>query len=248
MKPALIIIPSINDKSLNKNAYLEACINKVIQDGYVPITPCSYSVYSHITTISYVKQVEPIVAAIYLFVDIGMDDNMKEITKEYQNSDTIWVRVERLGPEILKTFITDIYHILGEVSELSGITIEDLKSRSRKREVVITRQYYFKRSKEKTKSSLAAIGALVGKDHATVLHGIKAVENTYGMIDDYLVFFGEKKPVEKVKPEIPVVVKAKPLAPPVQHSEEKKHKPEACYLLEERCSIRPFSGYRPHSF
>jgi chromosomal replication initiator protein len=53
-----------------------------------------------------------------------------------------------------------------------------LQSKTRKREIVQARQVAMYFSKSLTKSSLATIGAQIGgKDHATVLHACKTVNN-----------------------------------------------------------------------
>ena len=53
-----------------------------------------------------------------------------------------------------------------------------MKSKTRKREVVQARQIAMYFSKKMTKSSLANIGMHCGgKDHATVLHACKTVDN-----------------------------------------------------------------------
>jgi len=87
--------------------------------------------------------------------------------------------------------ITDI---LKEVSMKSRISIELLKGKARDREIVEARQFYFARCRDKTKSSLTRIGSLVNRDHATVLYGIRVVNNT--LYKDYLRFFRESKSTE----------------------------------------------------
>ncbi len=53
-----------------------------------------------------------------------------------------------------------------------------LQSKTRKREIVQARQVAMFFSKSMTKSSLATIGSQIGgKDHATVLHACKTVNN-----------------------------------------------------------------------
>jgi chromosomal replication initiator protein len=53
-----------------------------------------------------------------------------------------------------------------------------MKSKTRKREIVQCRQLAMFFSKQMTKSSLAVIGKYCGnKDHATVLHACKTVNN-----------------------------------------------------------------------
>ena len=64
------------------------------------------------------------------------------------------------------------------VCDYFDLNIELLKSKTRKREVVQARQIAMFFSKKLTKSSLANIGAHCGgKDHATVLHACKTVNN-----------------------------------------------------------------------
>lgn len=64
------------------------------------------------------------------------------------------------------------------VSDYFQLPIELMKSKTRKREVVQARQIAMYFSKMHTKASLASIGAHCGgKDHATVLHACRTVNN-----------------------------------------------------------------------
>jgi chromosomal replication initiator protein len=64
------------------------------------------------------------------------------------------------------------------VSEYFNIPLEMMHSKTRKREIVQARQISMYFSKNLTKSSLAHIGSQIGgKDHATVLHACKTVNN-----------------------------------------------------------------------
>lgn len=64
------------------------------------------------------------------------------------------------------------------VSDYFSIPMELLKSKTRKREVVQARQIAMFFAKSMTKSSLASIGMQCGgKDHATVLHACRTVNN-----------------------------------------------------------------------
>ena len=59
-----------------------------------------------------------------------------------------------------------------------SVPVEMLQSSTRKREIVQARQIAMYFSKNLTKSSLATIGSQIGdKDHATVLHAIKTINN-----------------------------------------------------------------------
>ena len=85
-----------------------------------------------------------------------------------------------------------IDYIQKVVCDYFELPIELLKSKTRKREVVQARQIAMYFAKQMTKSSLANIGAHCGgKDHATVLHACKTVNNLMdtdkrfrGYIDD----------------------------------------------------------------
>lgn len=71
-----------------------------------------------------------------------------------------------------------IDYIQKVVCDYFNLPIELLKSKTRKREVVQARQIAMFFAKQLTKSSLANIGAHCGgKDHATVLHACKTVNN-----------------------------------------------------------------------
>ena len=59
-----------------------------------------------------------------------------------------------------------------------NMPVDSLQAKTRKREVVQARQLAMYFSKSMTKASLASIGSQIGsKDHATVLHACKTVNN-----------------------------------------------------------------------
>ena len=64
------------------------------------------------------------------------------------------------------------------VSDYFQLDLEVLQSKTRKRHVVQARQLAMFFAKKFTKSSLANIGSQIGdRDHATVLHACKTVDN-----------------------------------------------------------------------
>jgi chromosomal replication initiator protein len=88
-----------------------------------------------------------------------------------------------------------IDYIQKVVCDYFDLPIELLKSKTRKREVVQARQIAMYFSKKLTKSSLANIGAHCGgKDHATVLHACKTVNN---LMDTDKTFRGYISDLEK---------------------------------------------------
>jgi len=71
-----------------------------------------------------------------------------------------------------------IDYIQKVICDYFDMPIELLKSKTRKREIVQARQLAMYFSKQLTKNSLASIGAQCGnKDHATVLHACRTVNN-----------------------------------------------------------------------
>lgn len=69
-------------------------------------------------------------------------------------------------------------YIKKKVSSYFDLTEDKLIAKTRRREIVQARQIAMYFSREITKSSLASIGAQIGnKDHATVLHSCRTVEN-----------------------------------------------------------------------
>ena len=65
--------------------------------------------------------------------------------------------------------------ILNIVSIETGIHVDNLKTKSRKVEIVMARNIYFKFARHFTNYSNRVIGLEVNRDHATVLHGIKSL-------------------------------------------------------------------------
>jgi chromosomal replication initiator protein len=78
------------------------------------------------------------------------------------------------------------------VSDYFNLPLELLKSKTRKREVVQARQIAMFFAKSMTKSSLASIGLQCGgKDHATVLHACRTVNNLMETDKKFRVYIDE---------------------------------------------------------
>lgn len=102
--------------------------------------------------------------------------NKKEIDLNLAKS-TLSSIVEELSTEV------GIDFIVKSVSNYFEISIEQMKSKTRKKEIVIPRQISIYLAKNYTNMSLKAIGHYFGgRDHSTVIHSIEAVENA--MITD----------------------------------------------------------------
>jgi chromosomal replication initiator protein len=89
-----------------------------------------------------------------------------------------------LAKQVVEKFVKNIKreisidYIQKVVSDYFQLDTETLKSKTRKRHIVQARQLAMYFSKKFTKSSLANIGSQIGdRDHATVLHAVKTVDN-----------------------------------------------------------------------
>ena len=67
--------------------------------------------------------------------------------------------------------------IMNVVADHFGVSIEDIVSKKRNKEIVIPRQVYMYLCRELTDVSLDNIGDNIGgKDHSTVMHGIEKIK------------------------------------------------------------------------
>ena len=97
--------------------------------------------------------------------------NHREITVDLA-SEMIDKLVKNTRKDITIDYIQKI------VCEYFGLPTDVLQTKTRKREIVQARQIAMYFSKGLTKSSLSTIGSIIGsKDHATVLHACKTVNN-----------------------------------------------------------------------
>lgn len=68
--------------------------------------------------------------------------------------------------------------ILNTVASYRGVSVEQIKGTSRKREIVFSRQLvHYAYKSTFPAQSLESIGALTGNDHSSVVHSIKTIKN-----------------------------------------------------------------------
>ena len=252
MKNALILIPSTNS-GVNRMEYLSACIKTAEASGYVSFVP-SVELSSPFRK-EFIDSSIPYMDTILLFVDFGIDQEMFDIID----------RVVLAGKEVvykrcleadLRTTHTPLARILNEVSKSTGVSLDNLKSSRRNRNYADARYVYMRRAKEVTFCSFREIGLLVGKDHASVIHGVKQAQRVKQVVELYDLCYGqtyiktetlEHTQVDRLansqeieRPVLPyrsmdkreqVVQDAKPIVRPVS----------------ERGYYNAFSGYRPHN-
>lgn len=63
-------------------------------------------------------------------------------------------------------------------------TNKDISTRTRTRNIVYIRSIFFKLARVYTRESLAAIGKVVGRDHATVMHGVRVFDTQIKVYPD----------------------------------------------------------------
>jgi len=111
-----------------------------------------------------------------------------------------------LAKQTLKTIIHDIDtevsidYIQKTVAEYFHLKPEDLKDKTRKKEVVIARQLAMYFSKEYTNHSLKSIGYhFGGRDHSTVIHAVQTVNDMYDVDNRFRSSVDELKKKLKMK-------------------------------------------------
>ncbi|MGE0088792.1 MAG: chromosomal replication initiator protein DnaA [Bacteroidales bacterium] len=155
---------------------------KIYHDGIVISDEVIDYIASHITT--NIRELEG--ALISLLAQSTL--NKKEITLELAKQ-----MIDRLVKNSKKELSVD--YIQKVVCDYFNLSPDSLQSKTRKREIVQARQIAMYFSKTLTKSSLASIGAQIGgKDHATVLHACKTVNN---LMDTDKRFKGQIESIEK---------------------------------------------------
>ncbi len=186
MRAGLLIIPNLTG-DINQTTYIADCMKVVQKEGFIPLCPNIYKPYTEQTQLQYAHRVKHAVEATFLFVDFGEDQEMTAIAELFDNEQ---VRRRTTG-EKAAAYKNTLFGILQEVSSRTNIPIVDLKRNTRKREIVDARFVYFLRAKQYTNCSLSKIGALVSKDHASVLHGIKEAQNTAQVQEVYKLCFSD---------------------------------------------------------
>ena len=139
--------------------------NKLYRDGVEMPEEIIEYLAKHITT--NVRELEG--AIISLIAQSSF--NKKEITLSL-SKDIVEKFVKNTKREVSIDYIQKV------VSDYFQMDVDTLQSKTRKRHIVQARQLAMFFAKKFTKASLASIGSQIGKrDHATVLHACKTVDN-----------------------------------------------------------------------
>ncbi len=111
-----------------------------------------------------------------------------------------------LAKQTMKNIVVDIETEVGidyiqkTVAEYFRLTQDDLKAKTRKKEIVIARQIAMYFSKEYTNHSLKSIGYhFGGRDHSTVIHAVQSVNDTMDVDTHFRNTIKELKEKLKIK-------------------------------------------------
>jgi chromosomal replication initiator protein len=125
------------------------------------------------------------------YLAYSVDTNIRElegvIISMIANASLIKKEIDlELAKQTLKSIVHDIDSEVGidyiqkTVSEYFKVTIDQLKDKTRKKEIVMARQLAMYFSKEYTHLSLKTIGYhFGGRDHSTVIHAVQTVNDLY---------------------------------------------------------------------
>ena len=233
MKTAVLILPGIPD-GYDTNSYYNACISEVTNDDITLLTPKLPELARQMMNKDYIIGLESIINIIYVFTDFGSNVFVNCVISHFKERPGIEIIYKSFPAEIMDKFISNLGSILRDVADKAKVPIEELKSKSRQRDLVEARQIYFYISKNKTSASLAKIGAEVNRDHATVIHGLRTFENVRDLKEKYNLWYG---PVIKLAP------RKNRDKHPVVYDPSFKATPGN---ISDTDIIKPYSGYVPH--
>ena len=75
-----------------------------------------------------------------------------------------------------------ISEIAGKTARMMGVTLKQMRSKSRKRSIVNARNVAMYIARRNTDATLEDIGFVFGRSHSLVLHGINKVEGSRRLI------------------------------------------------------------------
>ena len=165
-----------------------AIIHKKMQsDGiHIPENVIEYLAYSVDTN---VRELEGVLISLIAHASLMKKDIDLELAKQ-----TLKTIVHDIDTEV------SIDYIQKTVSEYYHLKIDDLKDKTRKKEVVIARQLAMYFAKEYTNHSLKSIGYhFGGRDHSTVIHAVQTVNDMYDVDNHFRSSVDELKKKLKMK-------------------------------------------------
>ncbi|MCU0429635.1 MAG: chromosomal replication initiator protein DnaA [Cytophagaceae bacterium] len=141
-------------------------INKKVESEgvFIPNDVLEYLAYSIDTN---VRELEGVIISMIAQSSLTQRSIDLELAKQ-----TIATIVQNIEAEV------GIDYIMKFVSDFFSVSIDQMKDKTRKREIVVARQVSMFLAKEYTNMSLKSIGShFGGRDHSTVIHAIQSINN-----------------------------------------------------------------------
>ena len=156
--------------------------NKMQAEGIViPPEVCEYLAYTVDTN---VRELEGVMISLIAHASLDRRDIDLELAKQTMKNIVHDIETE-VGIDYIQKTVAEYYHL----------SPDDLKAKTRKKEVVIARQVAMYFSKDYTNHSLKSIGYhFGGRDHSTVIHAVQSVND---MIDVNANFKGSIEDLKK---------------------------------------------------
>lgn len=156
--------------------------NKMQAEGIViPPDVCEYLAYTVDTN---VRELEGVMISLIAHASLDHRDIDLELAKQTMKNIVHDIETE-VGIDYIQKTVAEYYHL----------SPDDLKAKTRKKEVVIARQVAMYFSKDYTNHSLKSIGYhFGGRDHSTVIHAVQSVND---MMDVNVNFKGSIEDLKK---------------------------------------------------
>ena len=161
--------------------------NKMEAEGIIiPDDVCEYLAYTVDTN---VRELEGVLISLIAHASLNQRDIDLELAKQTMKNIVHDIEAE-VGIDYIQKTVAEYYHL----------TTDDLKAKTRKKEIVIARQVAMYFSKEYTNHSLKSIGYhFGGRDHSTVIHAVQAVNDSIDVNTNFRNSIGELKNKLKIK-------------------------------------------------
>lgn len=162
-------------------------MRKMQSDGiYIPDDVVEYLAYSVDTN---VRELEGVLISLIAHATLNKTDINLELAKQ-----TLKNIVHDIESEV------GVDYIQKTVGEYFQISVDDLKDKTRKKEIVIARQVAMYLCKEYTNHSLKSIGYhFGGRDHSTVIHAVQSVSDMMDIDQKFSQAIDELKKKMKMK-------------------------------------------------
>ncbi|NLH53540.1 MAG: hypothetical protein GX459_11940 [Bacteroidales bacterium] len=172
-----------------KELILNMCMRDALKAGYLPIVPALYD-STPVEVDEFISHIIVFVDKIFIYTNYGIDSRILRIVEnDTYRSKIVYRKIEGLAVDL---YLAPL-EVLNDVCQKLHISADALKSKTRKREIVEARHIYFRRACEITRASLSKIGAVVFRDHCTVIYGRKQAHEVPDLIKKYESIYGKAK-------------------------------------------------------